>query len=328
MLNWEAFLTALYVMIDDFCQAQLPPERPSGARPALSRSETLTLALFARWRVFAGERDFYRWAERHLRPFFPTLPHRTQYNRQVRRHRVALEQLSLFLSDELHASGGPFEALDRTACPTRNVKRRGRGWLPGQTDRGFSNRLGFFHGFGLLLAVHPEGPVTGWGFGPGSAKDQPLAEVLFAARCEAGQGRSPCTRDPQRPGAPQVCLQTAGRPAERVYLADKGFQGPKTHRRWREQYGAEVLAPPQDNQVAAKHPWPKGLRRVLAGMRQIVETVVEKLHGTFGLEADRPHTLDGFASRLAARMALYNFCIWLNRRLGRENLAFADLIAW
>jgi len=29
---------------------------------------------------------------------------------------------------------------------------------------------------------------------------------------------------------------------------------------------------------------------------------------------------------LAAKAALHNFCIWLNQRLGRPNLAFADLI--
>jgi hypothetical protein len=33
-------------------------------------------------------------------------------------------------------------------------------------------------------------------------------------------------------------------------------------------------------------------------------------------------------ARLAARVALHNFCIWLNERLGRPRLAFADLLGW
>jgi hypothetical protein len=119
-----------------------------------------------------------------------------------------------------------------------------------------------------------------------------------------------------------------GQPTAHVYLADKGFQGPRTHRRWWEQYGAQVIAPPQDNQVAAKHPWPKGLRKVLAGMRQIVETVVDKLQHAFGLVDERPHTLDGFAARLAARAGLHNFLLCLNQQYGRANLAFADLVDW
>jgi hypothetical protein len=31
---------------------------------------------------------------------------------------------------------------------------------------------------------------------------------------------------------------------------------------------------------------------------------------------------------LAAKMALHNFCIWLNTQLGRPRLAFTDLVAW
>jgi hypothetical protein len=31
---------------------------------------------------------------------------------------------------------------------------------------------------------------------------------------------------------------------------------------------------------------------------------------------------------LAAKMALHNFCIGLNKQLGSEPLAFADLLGW
>jgi hypothetical protein len=31
---------------------------------------------------------------------------------------------------------------------------------------------------------------------------------------------------------------------------------------------------------------------------------------------------------LAARVALHNFCMWLNGQLGRPRLAFADLLGW
>jgi hypothetical protein len=33
-------------------------------------------------------------------------------------------------------------------------------------------------------------------------------------------------------------------------------------------------------------------------------------------------------ARLAARVALHNFCIWLNDQLERPHLAFADLLGW
>jgi hypothetical protein len=288
----------------------------------------LTLALIARFRRFAGERDFYRWASDHRREAFPGLPHRTQYHRQLRLYESELAAFALHLAHEMHATQSAFEALDRTAAPVRNSKRRGRGWLPGQADFGMSNRSGWFFGFSLLVSVQPEGIITGWGFGPASAKDQPFAEAFFAARAERRAGREPCVEPRAFSGDPRVCLPSAGDPAERVYLADKGFQGRHLHRRWRECYGAEVIAPPQDNQVAAKHPWPKGLRKALAGMRQIVETAIEKLEHAFGLLDERPHCLAGFSARLAARAALHNFCIWINRQLRRPGLAFADLVRW
>ena len=70
------------------------------------------------------------------------------------------------------------------------------------------------------------------------------------------------------------------------------------------------------------------LRRWLAGIRQIVESVYDKLFNTFGLWRERPHELEGLRSRLAARVALHNFCIWLNEELGRPRLAFAHLLGW
>ena len=67
----------------------------------------------------------------------------------------------------------------------------------------------------------------------------------------------------------------------------------------------------------------------MAGIRQIVETVYDKLFNTFGLWQERPHELSGLRARLAARVALHDFfCIWLNDRLGRPRLAFADLLGW
>jgi hypothetical protein len=65
-----------------------------------------------------------------------------------------------------------------------------------------------------------------------------------------------------------------------------------------------------------------------ASIRQIAETVYDKLHNTFGLRGERGHELSGLQARLAARVALHNFCIRLNEQLGRYRLSFADLLQW
>lgn len=85
-----------------------------------------------------------------------------------------------------------------------------------------------------------------------------------------------------------------------------------------------MCAPPAYR--GARNPWPKAARRQGAHLRQIIETVFGKLLLSFGLEHERPHGLEGFLARLAARVSLHNFCIWLNRQLGRPDLAFADLM--
>ena len=182
MVDVDTFLTTLYVMIDDFCKASLPVEPQPGPQAALSRSEVLTLAIFGQWQEFGSERGFYRYAQRHLRRAFPSLSTRAQWNRQLRRYQPALVLCGLHIVQLLAAQQCPYEALDSSGVPTRDAKRRGFGWLPGLANIGWSNRLGWYEGLPLLLAVTPEGVITGWGFGPARTTDQPLAETFFALR--------------------------------------------------------------------------------------------------------------------------------------------------
>ena len=46
MVDVDTFLTALYVMVDDFCYSHRPKGQP-GPEPSLSESEVVTLAIFA-----------------------------------------------------------------------------------------------------------------------------------------------------------------------------------------------------------------------------------------------------------------------------------------
>ncbi len=59
-----------------------------------------------------------------------------------------------------------------------------------------------------------------------------------------------------------------------------------------------------------------------------METVYDKLLNAFGPRRERPHELSGARARLAARVALHDFCIRLNEQLGRPRLSFADLLGW
>jgi hypothetical protein len=309
-MDLDTFLTTLYVMADDFCQSKLERERPKpGPQASLSRSEVITLALFGQWVQFPSERAFYRYAQHHLREAFPHLPARSQFNRLQRSLRDEITAFALFVVQVLHAQETAYEVLDSTAAVTRDAKRRGLGWLAGQADIGWSNRIGWYEGFHLLLCVTQQGVITGFGFGSASTHDQHLAATLFAAR-----------------RTPQPRLPSAGLPAHGSYVADKGFAGERPRRQWKEHYQVDLISPP--HQRSKQQRWPKALRRWLASLRQIIETVNDKLLNTFRLARERPHDVTGFQARLAAKVALHNFCIWLNLQRDCAPLAFAELLAW
>lgn len=308
-MDLDTFITTVYVMVDDYCKANgIDWPKMPGSPPSLQVSEVLSLALLSRWRRFGSDRDFYRFAWRHLRGAFPGLPDNSQFNRLMRAGGRWLVGFNRFLLTLLSARRCVYEALDTMGCATRNAKRRGEGWLAGEANIGYCNRLGWYEGLNVITSVTPEGYITGFGCAPASTKEQPYAETFLALRAK----NSPA-------------LAEVGQPALGVYITDNGFCGQLNHQRWLQQYAAQVISPPQRSHP---QPWPKAWRRWLASLRQIVETVHEKLLHTFRLDTERPHLLQGFRIRLAASVALHNFCMWINVQFGRPKLAFVDLIQW
>ena len=181
MVDLDTFLTTLYVMADTFCHL-LPLDAQPGPEASLTRSDVLTLALVGQWARFQRERDVYRFAEQRLRAAFPSLPKRAQCNRLLRQPRATISRFATYVVDLLQARQSAYEALDCSGVPTRNAQRRGAGWLPGLADIGWSNRLGWYEGFHVIMAVTPDGVITGFGCGAASTTDQALADTFFAVR--------------------------------------------------------------------------------------------------------------------------------------------------
>jgi len=239
MIDIDTFVITVYVMVDDFCKSSPAPSRHRGPAPALSRSEAVTLALIGQWGHFLSERGFYRWARTHLKWAFPRLPHRSQLNRQMRDEHDTINVFSLFLVEQMQARACAYEILDGSAVPTRDAKRRGHGWLPGLADIGWSNRIGWYEGFELLLSITPIGVITGFGFASASTHELHAADTFFAARA-----------------CPHPHLPAVGQPALGFYLTDKGFLGQDYHHHWHQAYGVDLITPPKRN---SKKSWSKRL---------------------------------------------------------------------
>jgi len=264
----------------------------------------LTPAIVGQGMKFASEQDFYRYAERHLRPYFPTLPHRSQDRRLLRRSRPpSPSSPSTWLTNSGVAR---WRRMCSTWSPPQSAMpsaRGGAGWSESPISASAC-------GWGgspacALTAVSLEGVITAWG-SPRQHQRMPLAETLIAVWAQP---------DPRLPsvGTPVV-----------TYLADSGFVAQDFETHLAATYGVTLVAPPQRG---SRRRWSTAMRRWVARHRQIVETVIGRLRRTFGLERERPHTLAGFQA-LRARVALHNLCCWFNREDGRPLLAVADLIAW
>jgi hypothetical protein len=128
-------------------------------------------------------------------------------------------------------------------------------------------------GFSVLAAIEPSGVITGFCFGCASTADQPLAESFFALRANP---------NPRLKGAGSVF----GEPTSQTKAS-----------REKRIIGVGWNATERSSK---KRSWSKRLRRWIAGIRQIVETVYDKLFNAFGLWQERPHEMGGLRARLAA----------------------------
>jgi IS5 family transposase len=296
MMDLDSFLVSLYVSIDDWWRANHPTTVRGPGRPALlSDSEVLTLTILAQWPRFRSERDFWRFAWTHLRPYFPTLCTQGQLNRRVRALAPELRALQRALAAKLAAPGALYRVVDTTLIPAIvRVRACRKGLFCGQATFGRSaSKTEWVYGFKVALVVDPDGVVTAFGLAPANCDERPIGDALMA------QDR------------------------HESYLADKGFSSLAWERRWLEVYGALVAATPKNN---ARRAWPKEDRRWASGKRQIIEGVVFQLKDLFGLERHRAKTLSGLLARLAAKIAAYTCGQWLNDRLGRPLRHLADLL--
>jgi hypothetical protein len=284
------------VLVDDWWKLDHALQPPKRGRPALlSDPEVLTLAILAQWPPFRSERDFWRFAWAHLRPYFPKLCSQGQLNRRIRALEPELRALQRAFAQELACPSAVYRVMDTTLVPAIvRVRASRRGLFCGQASFGRSaSKTEWVYGFKVALVVDPYGVITAFGLAPAASDERPIGDALLA--CD-------------RYGA---------------YLADKGFTGIEWERLWMEIYGALVAATPKND---SRRAWSKADRRWASGKRQIIEGVIGQLKDFFALERHRTKTLGGLLTRLAAKVAAYTCAQRINDSLGRPLRHLADLL--
>jgi hypothetical protein len=323
-LDLETFLTTLYVRVDDLYQQVIAPQMPTqgGPEPKLSDSEMLCLGLAAQWRsgvAWKTERGFLRYMFKHLRPLFPGLTTQGAFNRRLRRLWGAFILLQQAVAREL-ITADEYEVMDAVPVPVAHGARSFHpGWLADIARIGHGGNDQYFFGLHLLLISSASGLATGWVLGAGNIQDRWLAEGLLSARAGcpqlAGSGAAHLCPPTDWLGPAQASGQTSPRPL----VADAGFTGPRWQQHWQQDYGTTLVTPP-DGLIPAE------TQRWFSGVRQVIETVFSHLCDDFGLKYPGAHTTWGLMTRVAAKLAAYNFGLAINRELGRDNFALATLI--
>src|SRR5918993_1489766 len=297
MLDLDSFLVSLYVLVDDWWQEHHPSSaRNKPGRPALlSDPEVITLAILAQWPRFRSERDFWRFAQAHLRPYFPNLCCQSQLNRRVRSVEPELRDFQRAVAQTLCDVSEVYHVLDTTLIPAMvRVRASRKGLFAEQATFGRSaSKTEWVYGFKVALSVSPEGVICAFGLAEAASDDRPIGDFLIIED------------------------------SHDAYLADKGFTGVEWEQRWLDLYGALVAATPKNDSNRA---WAKSDRRWASGKRQIIEGVIDQLKDLFALERHKAKTLGGLLARLAAKIAAYTCGQRLNDQLGRPLRHLADLL--
>src|SRR5215207_3999402 len=117
-MDLDSFLVSLYVLTENWWKAtHVPADARVGSPSLISDPEILTLAIPAQWPRFRSERDFHRFAEAHLRPYFPSLVGQGQLNRRTRALEPELRSLQRDLAAALADGSEVYRVIDKTLIP-------------------------------------------------------------------------------------------------------------------------------------------------------------------------------------------------------------------
>lgn len=327
-LDLDTFLSAVYTRIDTLYQTHIAPTLPRrpGPRPRLSDSEVLTIMVIEQW-YGPSQRGVLRWLASRAPTAFPALLSQSAFNRRSRALGAICARLLLLLADTLVLPETPYHLADTTAVPLLHQCR-------GRTHRLFGDEAGigrggsdrqYIYGMSLLAATDPAGVITGMVVGSAATQERWLLDALTSWRWHPA---SPLLRPDDLPVShaagggyvgptgPRWWPESAGRYFAGPYLVDAGFRGHAWLTAWAQRGQARVVPA---SQVRG------GERRVHHAWRQPIETVFGILHGTLHLDYPGGRSAWGTVTRLTAICLAFNLGIWLNRWLGRRDLAHATL---
>lgn len=284
-------MTHIYVLVDDWCHAHLPPPSGPGRPSALSVSETVTIQLAMDVLPFPSERGFLAFLRSQHPTLFPQLPVLSQFNRRGRSVWRVLEQLRQAWLTDLAIDTERTFILDTKPVPVMGYKRKKKASdFAGRATYGYcaSRKLHYF-GYKLVMLTTLEG--------------LPVVYDLVPAHTD------------ERAAAMSVLTRVR----HSTILADKGFIGQDWQADVAQLTGNQIWTPMRANQS----PNPPTVDALFGRLRQRIEGVFHELQNT-GRHLERllAKTVRGLITRVATKVTQHLLKHRLRQAYGIDVMTF------
>jgi hypothetical protein len=284
--------TALYVNVDDALKAspQLAPARPKvGIAPTLGDAELVTLAVMSALLGFTSERRWLRYANEHLRHFFPYLPQQSGYNKRLRAASGLVLHMIRMLAADTTLWSDDVWVVDSTPVECgRSRETVKRSDLAGWAQYGYcASHSRYFWGLRLHLVCTLGGlPIM---FGLTGAKADERETLLGMLDT-----------------SPEIASARKGQ----TIIGDKNYFGADFEREMtlRE---LDLLRPARKGEAE------RAGARLFKPLRQTIESINQTFKAQLDLERHGGRTPAGVIIRVLARILAITAAIWLNDKTGQ-----------
>ena len=289
------------------CRAQGLRLRQRGFAPALSDEEALTIELCGEMFRLQTDKGVHAYFTQHYKTWFPNLPCRTTFTRQIANLWRVKQDLQRQLLAQQQAHLQRVQPVDTRPLPVCALSRRWRDrCFPGAAQVGYcAAQRTFYYGFKLGLRITTSGLITFQALFAAATNDSRHLPALV----EGHQGLVPVDKGFFDPFGWRLLARTG------LHIVGRG---PKTtdHHRPQEMALDRPDKPEPFQQLA----------RACFKVRKLIECVGALLCQRFAIDRIRVHDLWHLENRVLRKILAHNLLLTLNIQLRRKPLDFDGLV--
>lgn len=309
-IDFESVIITVFVLVDDWYQAEgkaLKALSP-GAKPEMSNSEIITLALIMDYLPFPGEthdgsgtsrnkfgvssRQFIGFIRANYGQWFPNLLTQSQFNRRLRKLGQMIEVLRRKWVKQLGGESATSFVIDTKPIPVMGYKRSKRhSDFYGSADYGYcaARKMKYF-GYKLVMLSTLEGLPIAYELVPANTDERKAVEGVLDIVRNAD-----------------------------VY-GDKGFIGQDWQQQITSSTGNQIWTIHRENQ---QHQHSSQLKRLISKVRQRIEGVFHEIQNT-GRNPERllNKTVQGLITHMSIKIASHTLRLLLRDRFAIDVLTF------